>query len=78
MQLKIEYCNTCNYRPMAASLAMVIRRETGLDSVLSGSRKAGAFEVSLDGALIFSKLETSTFPDQGEIVAALKERITKS
>ncbi len=77
MQLTIEYCNTCNYRPMAASLAMLVKRETGLDALLSGSRNTGAFEVRLDEELIFSKLETNAFPEQGEIVRALKERIRK-
>lgn len=77
MPLTIEYCITCNYRPMAAALAMHIKRETGLDAVLAGSRAAGAFEVRLDEALIFSKLETNAFPDHGKIVRALREGMKK-
>ncbi len=78
MPLFIEYCITCNYRPMAASLAMVIRRETGLEPLLSGSRKAGAFEIRLGDDLIFSKLETNAFPDHMEVVRAVKERMKKT
>lgn len=72
MQLSIEYCITCNYRPMAASLAIVIKKEIGIDTQLVGSKKAGAFEVILDGELIFSKLQSNRFPDHQEIVAELR------
>ncbi|MEE8432792.1 MAG: Rdx family protein [Candidatus Desulfatibia sp.] len=72
MQLSIEYCITCNYRPMAASLAIVIKKEIGIDTQLVGSKKAGAFEVILDGELIFSKLQSNCFPDHQEIVAELR------
>ncbi len=75
MPLSIEYCITCNYRPMAASLAMVIKKETGMDTVLSGSTTSGAFEVILDGHPIFSKLQSNRFPDHAQIVKTLKKRI---
>ncbi len=74
MTLSIEYCITCNYRPMAASLAMVVKKETGMDTVLNGSNKTGAFEVILDGTLIFSKLHSNRFPAHSEIVDALKRK----
>ncbi len=72
MQLSIEYCVTCNYRPMAASLAIVIKKEISIDTQLVGSKKAGAFEVILDGELIFSKLQSNRFPGHQEIVAELR------
>lgn len=59
---------------MAASLAMVVKKETGMDTVLNGSNKTGAFEVTLDGALIFSKLQSNRFPDHSEIVDVLKRK----
>ena len=33
----------------------------------------GAFEVLVDGALVFSKLAEGRFPDEGEILEALPE-----
>jgi selenoprotein W-related protein len=34
----------------------------------------GVFEVTLNGQAIFSKKELGRFPDEGEVVGALKER----
>lgn len=34
----------------------------------------GAFEVTVDGDLIYSKLETGTFPEDAEIIRMLKAR----
>jgi|TARA_B100000315_G_scaffold45965_1_gene40758 selT/selW/selH-like putative selenoprotein len=59
---------------MAASLAMVVKKETGMDTVLNGSNKTGAFEVILDGTLIFSKLHSNRFPAHSEIVDDLKRK----
>jgi selT/selW/selH-like putative selenoprotein len=60
---------------MAASLALVIKKETGMDTIISGSTTSGAFEVILDGHPIFSKLQSNRFPDHAEIVETLKKRI---
>ena len=74
MQLSIDYCITCNYRPMAASLAFTIKRETGIETVLNGSTASGAFEVRIDQSLIFSKLQTNQFPDHAQIVEMVKSK----
>ncbi len=75
MQLAIDYCITCNYRPMAAGLAFTIKRETGIEAVLNGSTTSGAFEVRIDQSLIFSKLQSNRFPDHAEIVGMVKSRV---
>lgn len=72
MELSIEYCGTCNYRPIAASLAMTIERAIGIKAVLIHSREMGALEVKADGKLIFSKKESTRFPDHAEIVEILR------
>jgi selenoprotein W-related protein len=74
MALTIEYCITCNYRPLAASLAMNVKAATGISSELIGSNKSGSFEVFLDGELVFSKLQTNSFPDHKDIIAIIKDR----
>jgi selT/selW/selH-like putative selenoprotein len=76
MQLSIQYCITCNYRPMAASLAIVVKKQTGIDAVLEGSTTSGAFEVILDGDPIFSKLQLNSFPDHLQIVNAIQKKIS--
>jgi len=38
----------------------------------------GAFEVRLDGDLVFSKHESGRFPDPGEVEAALAMRLART
>jgi selT/selW/selH-like putative selenoprotein len=42
--------------------------------LLKGSR--GVFDVRLDGELLFSKHEVHRFPEPGEVVAALRQRLS--
>jgi selenoprotein W-related protein len=70
--MSIEYCGTCNYRPMAASLAMAVKQETGVQAELIHSNDMGAFEVKVDGRLIFSKKQSGRFPENAEVLAAIK------
>lgn len=74
MDISIEYCGVCNYRPMAASLAKVIEQATGVKPVLVHSRVMGALEVKVDGELIFSKVETGYFPDNDKVVEIIRNR----
>ena len=76
MSISIEYCTTCNYRPMAASLALAIKKETGMGAALEGATRSGAFEVYFEGELIFSKLQTNRFPEHRELVEGLKNRLS--
>lgn len=50
----------------------VNRQITGLNLVPSDG---GRFEVSIDGELVYSKIETGEFPDEEELVAKIKERV---
>ena len=72
MGVTIEYCGTCNYRPLAARLAQAITAATGLAVELVHSTRAGALEVVFDGRLVFSKNQTNRFPDPAELVDAIR------
>jgi selT/selW/selH-like putative selenoprotein len=72
MKISIEYCGTCNYRPIAVALALMIERETGVKPDLVHSSTAGAFEVKVDGVLVHSKRTAGAFPDNEELVARIK------
>jgi selT/selW/selH-like putative selenoprotein len=74
MEISIEYCGTCNYRPIAAGLAMAIEIDIGIKPLLVHSREIGALEVWVDNNLIFSKIQTGRFPDHAEVIALLKTR----
>lgn len=68
MEISIEYCGTCNYRPMAARLAIAIEQEIGVKPDLVHSRNLGAFEVIVDRKVIFSKQASGRFPDHSELI----------
>ena len=73
MEVRIEYCTSWNYQPRAASLADALKKKYGAEvakvDLVPGS--GGAFEVSLNGTLLYSKLETRQFPTTEQITAAI-------
>lgn len=74
MQISIEYCGTCNYRPIAAALSLAIQEAFSVKSLLVHSSESGAFRVIVDGETIYSKSVTGVFPKKEEIIAILKRR----
>jgi len=52
-------------------LAAKIKEQFGVDAELIKS-KGGAFEVTVNGKLIFSKLELGRFPEDHEILGQLQ------
>jgi selT/selW/selH-like putative selenoprotein len=52
-RISIAYCGTCNYRPIAASLARVLEAETGIKPELIHSPDKGAFEVTVNEERFF-------------------------
>ena len=73
MEVRIEYCTSWNYKPRAASLADALKEKYGAEvktvDLIPGS--GGAFEVSLNGTLLYSKLETGQFPTTEQVAAAI-------
>ena len=75
MRITIEYCVTCNYRPIAAALAVIIRNEFGVTPLLVQSTAIGTYTVLADGETVFSKNEAGRFPDNDEILDLLRKRM---
>lgn len=71
MNISIEYCGTCNYRPIAAGLAIAIALKISVKPVLVHSNDIGAFEIIVDDEIIFSKKLTGRFPEHDEIINIL-------
>jgi len=72
MKFTIEYCTQWNYEPQAAGLAAELGDsfpESEFELVRSGG---GAFEVSVDGRKVFSKLSLKRFPAYQEIPNLLR------
>ena len=73
MQIRITYCGRCNYLPKASSLAATLTRELGIEPELTRGDR-GVFDVAVDGKLLFSKHSAGRFPDDDEIVRAIRTR----
>jgi selenoprotein W-related protein len=76
-EVTIEYCTVWNYEPKAASLAARIRKTAGVTPRLIASG-GGAFEIRVNGELIYSKLETGEWPDFDAIAAQVKSKIWRA
>ncbi len=76
MHITIDYCVTCNYRPIAAVLGLNLQQAVGVKVDLVPSKRSGAFEVNADGDIIFSKLRSGSFPTAEQIIDILRKRMT--
>lgn len=75
--VQILYCHECGYLPDAVNMADKLLREFNrkLDGIKLVSGDGGAFEVSIDGKLAFSKLETGRFPALKELRDTLRASV---
>ena len=75
MKIQIVYCSTCHYTPQAVGLAddLLTNFEPEIESVSLVPSSGGRFEISVNGQLIFSKLQTGRHPEPGEINDLVKK-----
>ena len=73
MTFSITYCVQWNYAPQAVSLAAKLKSEFALEVELIEAG-GGVFEVMHGDALVYSKKQTGTFPDEDELIAQFKNR----
>lgn len=73
-EVKVEFCMQWNYAPKAASFAEELFNHfrhniPTLDLVPSSG---GAFEVTVNGNKIYSKLDSGVFPDTQEMIQKIE------
>ncbi len=77
VELRIEFCEPSNFRPIVLALVRFLTQEANISVQLVPSR-GGVFEVEVDGRTIFSKRATARIPDPDEVryhvVQAAKQR----
>ena len=69
MNIHIEYCIKWNYGPEFDRVSKEIKKIYPKSNI-SGNRaypRSGAFEVEVDGKLVYSKFKTSNFPTISDI-----------
>ena len=72
MKIHIEYCVKWNYGPefdrVSNELNLISKNKKKLNII--GNKKSprsGAFEVTIDGNLVYSKFSTGNFPSKDDI-----------
>lgn len=69
VKIHIEFCEKWNYKPQFDRVSDIIK-SYNLNVEISGNSiepRSGAFEIEIDGKLVFSKFQTKKFPDSEEI-----------
>jgi selenoprotein W-related protein len=76
-RVEIEYCTQCRWLLRAAWLAQELLTtfvdELGEVALVPG--KGGVFQVSLDGAPIWSRAEAGRFPEAKELKQLIRDRV---
>ena len=69
MNIHIEFCEKWNYFPDFDRVSKLIKKFTQEAKIKGNSKlpRTGAFEVTIDGILVYSKFETGEFPGEKEI-----------
>ena len=68
----IAFCVGCNYQPRAAALAETLRQALPQATITLTPTGGGAFEVTADGRLIFSKNQLGRHAQPGEVLLLLR------
>ena len=58
---------------MASKIAAAYREQLGKVKLIASG--GGCFELSLDGKLLYSKLQTGSFPDENALVKLIGEHL---
>ncbi|XP_019362762.1 PREDICTED: migration and invasion enhancer 1 [Gavialis gangeticus] len=86
VRIVVEYCEPCGFESTYQELASAVKEEypdIEIESRLGGK---GAFEIEINGQLVFSKLENGGFPYEKDLIEAIRrarngeplEKITNS
>ena len=69
MNIHIEYCEKWNYGPEFDRVSNIISNLVPNAIIQSNKSypRSGAFEISIDNKLVYSKFETNTFPGEKQI-----------
>ena len=69
MKIHIEYCEKWNYGPEFDGVSKIIKKYN-FDCQINGNQispRSGAFEITINDELVYSKFETNQFPTEEEI-----------
>ena len=69
MNIHIEFCEKWNYRPDFDRVSKLIKKIAPTAKIEGNTKppRSGAFEVSFDKKMVYSKFKTGEFPQEGDI-----------
>lgn len=75
--IEIEFCIDCNYRHRAETLTeeLMDRWLPVIDRLVLKPSHYGRYEITLDGLVIFSKIELRRHALPGEVIGLVQDRI---
>ena len=71
MIIHIEFCEKWNYHPDFDRVSKEIKKiipKIQVDGNIKPPR-SGAFEITIDGNLVYSKFQTGNFPEKDDIIS---------
>lgn len=72
--IAVEFCMQWNYAPKAASFAedLFSHFRANIKEIQLIPSSGGAFEITVNGKTIYSKLETGVFPKNSEVIKKIE------
>ena len=69
IEINIEYCEKWNYKPEFDRVSKIVLSFKQSVNIIGNSNppRTGAFEILINGRLVFSKLNSGNFPTSSEI-----------
>ena len=79
ININIEYCEKWNYRPEFDRVSKIILSINSNANIIGNSNlpRTGSFEVLIDDKLVFSKLNSNSFPNLEEIYSWFEWSVCK-
>ncbi|XP_017073761.1 migration and invasion enhancer 1 [Drosophila eugracilis] len=73
VKVEVEYCGVCNFRGQCQLLReFLLASSSDLDITCRQGRR-GAFEVTIDGQLVHSKLSCLAFPEHASVLTQVQK-----
>lgn len=75
VSIVVEYCEPCGFKSHYEELALAVREEFPQVSIDSRPGGTGAFEIEINGQVVFSKLELGGFPYEKDLLEAIRKAL---
>ncbi|XP_045432372.1 migration and invasion enhancer 1-like [Pipistrellus kuhlii] len=78
VRISVEYCEPCGFEVTYLELASTVKEQYPVIEIESRLGGTGAFEIRINGQLVFSKLENGGFPYKKDHIEAIRGPVTEN